>query len=99
MNWEEAYNRGHVELIVDSANGIYVPKVFARSYVLREADLDEDMEICSSGPDGEFYWDAWSEIIDNGTIDGLSGAVYRIFVSDNGDVFAVDDSIELDDDL
>jgi hypothetical protein len=98
MNWEDACNGGYVEMLVDSAHGIYVPQVFARSYVLREPALDEDMEICASGPDGEFYWDAWMEILDNGTIEGLSGAVYRIFVSDDGDVFAIDDSIELDDD-
>ena len=93
--WSEAYDKGFSELLVDDHHGIYVPQVFAKSYVVRESDLDEDMAICASGPDEEFYWESWLNIIDGGTIDGASGHVWSLLLED-GAVFAVRADVDID---
>jgi len=53
------------ELYANSALGIYIPQYFAQT-VKREEILyvtKEDWFILESGPDHEFYWDAWDTVL------------------------------------
>ena len=94
MTFEQAADAGLVRHIVDDHHGIYVPQVFAQSYVVREPDLDEAMQICATDPDHEHYWECWSEILDNGTIEGTDGKVWNLY--QDGDVWAIRSDADID---
>lgn len=58
-----------IELLVDDHHGVYVPKVFVTNYdmsVWSNVDWD-DIETIEKGPEAEWYWEAWQDIIDNAT--------------------------------
>ena len=73
--------------IVDGHYGIYVPQSFAGRYDMNAWHVSpEDAKILLAGPDHEFYWDAWDDV--------LRDAYYerngkRITLEQDGDLFAV----------
>jgi hypothetical protein len=72
-------------LFVDSAHGIYIPQHFAETVDRRQIlyVTEEDWQILESGPDHEFYWDAWDSVLNNAeTRDG--GVLYQ-----DGDLWIV----------
>jgi hypothetical protein len=75
-----------LELLISDSQGIYIPKNFA----LYEEDMDgvsqEDMDILKSGPDHEWYWEAWDEVLANAT-KTINGKVWRLY--QDGDLWAV----------
>lgn len=83
--------------IIDGANGIYTPQAFATSYVVIGSEFDDAMTICASGPDHPDYWDAWSEITDAATVEGMSGIKWSVYLGESGDVFAVHPDAEWSD--
>jgi len=56
-----------MELLVDGHHGVYVPQVFAESIDLKKFSgiRAEDLQTVLAGPDTEWYWDAWTGILDN----------------------------------
>ena len=82
------------ECVVSDSWGIYVPQHFCQKYDLDWAPseiknkLKEDWQICLNGPEEEWYWDAWQEVLDNYKICHPSlGYFYRF--EQNGDVFEI----------
>lgn len=82
----------NLELLIDGHHGIYIPQMFAWmywSYVDPESlsDSDELREILLAGPDHEYYWEAWEEVVSNVRLiaDGCVWILYQEF----GDLFAV----------
>jgi hypothetical protein len=77
-------------LYADSARGIYIPQHFAES-VVRSCVCGVDAEqwhILESGPDHEFYFDVWCEVIDSARItDPKSGVAYSIW--QDGDMWLI----------
>ena len=56
-----------MELLINSANGIYIPQIFAENYshlLLHPEKNKEDMQILLSGPGHPEYWEAWFDILD-----------------------------------
>jgi hypothetical protein len=61
------------ELYADGSRGVYIPQYFAESHAPEKwTGIDAaDLEILRAGPDHEFYWDAWTTVLDNAeTTDG-----------------------------
>lgn len=57
-------------LFADSNRGIYIPQYFAQN-VKREFVTGvsaEDYKVLEAGPDGENYWEAWADVLDNAKI-------------------------------
>jgi len=56
------------DCIIDGANGIYIPQIFAQRYEkqLRENDpmIDGDTIGDITSPDNEFYWESWNTVLD-----------------------------------
>jgi len=60
-------------LYADSSRGAYIPKYFAealdRSAVtldgMAPASIDECMELIGRGPDEEYYWGAWEDLLNH----------------------------------
>lgn len=85
-------------LLLDSARGIYIPQAFAKNFdrtKIRNV-TDEQWATLEAGPDHEFYWDAWDEVLDSArfTDDGVEYTLYQ-----NDDVWAVPTSWEWVDEL
>lgn len=76
-----------IRCLLDGARGIYVPQGFAECF-----DMDgwhvkaEDEEILLAGPDHEFYWDAWSDVLNYAWFDSPSG---KLTLEQDSDLFAV----------
>lgn len=53
-------------LYLDDHHGIHIPKCFAEcDHSLLFGVSDEDLAVLAAGPDGEAYWDAWSDVCDH----------------------------------
>ena len=70
--------------VVSSANGIYVPMVFAERY--RAYLKSEQHYILTTGPDHEDYWPVWEEVLDTCKIGN-----YYLYNGEDGDIFLVPD--------
>jgi len=75
-------------LLFDNASGVYLPQRFARE-IVRDAVSgvsDWAWTQIETGPDAEFYWDAWTEVLDRASVkDG--DKVYS--VHQDGDVWLI----------
>lgn len=79
-----------MDLLIDSAHGVYIPQVFANIYGFL---LDpKDVEILKQGPDHEWYWDTWSNVIDRDY--AINGRGVTIVQSEDGDVWAMPTALQ-----
>lgn len=57
----------YAECFLDSARGVYIPRDFAE--LIDPADwtgiTPEDLDVLRAGPEHEFYWDAWTSVLDH----------------------------------
>ena len=49
-------------LLVNSANGVYIPQFFAESAGGGQIN-DDDREILLSGPENDDYWECWEDVL------------------------------------
>lgn len=77
-------------LLLDSNRGVYIPQSFAEE-IRREfvsGVSAEDWAVLESGPDHEWYWEAWNNVEMNAVLTMPdTGIQYRLF--QNGDVWLV----------
>ncbi len=68
-------------LVLSDAHGIYIPQLFCSDIDeewAQKAGIDwEDVTICQSGPDHEWYWEAWQAILDDAAITN-NGVTWRL---------------------
>jgi hypothetical protein len=76
----------NIEILANDSRGVYIPQHFAE--VCGEIwNIDENaQEVLMEGPDHEFYWDVWSEVLNNAEYTDEQGNTWRLF--QNGDLFA-----------
>jgi hypothetical protein len=79
-------------LIADSHHGVYIPQLVVKGELNNPNwDFSEcskgDIETVISGPDNEFYWDAWNNIEQTVKITDNEGTVY--FLCQNEDLWAI----------
>lgn len=84
-----------VTLILSDARGVYIPRDFVTdSY--NEVAVDhckawqinpEDAEILASGPDHEYYWETWDDVLSNAHYVDEEGNKY--FLNQDGDLWAL----------
>jgi len=74
-----------MDLIVDCKNGVYAPKYFIEIIIKNDPDHYginfDDYEAVKNGPDDEYYWDAWTNIVDDFNYNGQ--VIHEI----DGDIF------------
>ena len=76
-------------LLLDGDRGIYVPKEFADGFNFgpdgwQGAD-PADLEVLRSGPDHEFYWEAWDDVLNAATFKDRKGITWGL--EQDGDLF------------
>ena len=77
------------QLFADSARGVYIPQHFAESVnrdFLSGVNAD-DLATLESGPDAEWYWEAWESILDNARLTDSTGQVWTLY--QDGDLWLV----------
>lgn len=80
-----------ITLILDGSRGIYIPQGFAERFGhwlgewknVNQDDIDTLLE----GPDHEWYWEAWQNVVDNAEYMGADGVKYSLY--QDGDVWLV----------
>lgn len=97
-----------VAVLLDSHRGVYIPRDFAQDFRFAgpngqegwEGIDPENLEILRKGPDEEFYWEAWENVLNNAfyknerpiKLDGVTfpaGVTFRL--EQDGDLFMMDD--------
>ena len=72
------------EFILNGAFGQYLPQAFALSEWGQHIANKDDRKILLEGPEAEWYWDAWADVLDEWTHDGL-----RLEAGESGDLFLI----------
>ena len=86
-------------LWLSDSRGIYIPRDFARSFADRAKSVDgvsaEDWAILEAGPDHEFYWETWDDVLSDAIITDENGIMYH--VHQDGDCWLVPKGMEWND--
>ena len=73
--------------LIGDAVGIYVPREFISGYDNALWGIrTEDISIIMDGPDNEFYWEAWDDVLEYATCT-VGRVVYGLW--QDGDLFAL----------
>jgi len=83
----EASRAGNIQLLADSARGIYIPQHFANTCAGWYGIADDDRAILQAGPDHSAYWDAWDIVLNNARFRLADGRVFSLH--QDGDLWAV----------
>lgn len=83
-----------VTLILSDARGVYIPRDFVTDkyneiivvHCKAWGIKDEDAEILASGPDHEYYWETWDDVLNYACYTDEEGNKY--FLSQDGDLWA-----------
>ena len=54
-----------IELLLSDSRGIYIPRDWAMYCQDMDGVRPEDMEVLKAGPDHEWYWEAWNNVLSN----------------------------------
>lgn len=90
-----------MECIINGNRGIYLPQAFISSYRnnIKQGTIDQDdIDILEDGPEDEYYWDVWEDILDNAIvlIDGKEYSLYQKYsLYQDGDLFIVAEGEEI----
>jgi hypothetical protein len=91
--------RPEMMLWLSDARGQYIPRDFANSFADRAKavpDIDPiDWEILETGPDHEWYWDAWETVCNTAAVIDENGT--RYFIYQDGDCWLVPEGMEWSD--
>jgi len=78
-----------IHILLSDSHGVYIPQFFIEEFDPSEwrGIKAEDLEILRAGPEHEFYWETWDDILNNALHideDGMQWSLYQ-----DGDLFAV----------
>jgi hypothetical protein len=69
--------------LIDSHHGVYVPQLFVQAFkgnpLFNWSDMNADLETIEDGPDNEFYWEEWDNLMSNlhADIEGVRFCLYQ----------------------
>ena len=73
------------ELFLDGARGQYIPQNFAEIVIREcvEGVTDEDWECLEAGPEHEWYWEAWNNVLNRAILTNPSGERFTLYQDDD----------------
>lgn len=83
-------------LLVSDGHGIYIPQIFIRQYlecIIKDTIRQDDIYILQSGPEHDWYWDAWDAVLDNAVLVDEYGTRWTLY--QNGDLWAIKEGTEI----
>jgi hypothetical protein len=78
-----------VTILLNDSRGVFIPQNFVEVYNPTHwgfAEDDEDIATLRKGPEDEWYWDAWNNVLARAEQTDGAGNVWRL--SQDGDLFA-----------
>ena len=98
ISQEQAADAGYIELLLDGDRGIYLPRDFCDLCLGSSAWSGynkDDVKTVLNGPDNEWYWEAWQNILDSAVYtDPETGDKWFVYQDDS--LFAVRADIDID---
>lgn len=86
-------------LWLSDARGVFIPRDFAASFADRAKAVsgvsDEDWQTLEAGPDEEWYWEAWENVLRDAVVTDEHGVKYR--VHQDGDCWLIPEGMEYND--
>lgn len=84
-------------LWLSDTRGVYIPRDFAQSFKDRAKNVsgvsDEDWEILEAGPDNEYYWETWQDVMNNCLVwDDKENVLYSVY--QDGDCWLIPQGME-----
>lgn len=76
-----------ISLLLSDCRGIYIPRNFVQNFDLCQWHIKEDYQDILSNPCNEWYWDSWSEVMNNAYFIDKSGNKWYLW--QDGDLWAV----------
>ena len=68
-----------LHLLLDSANGVYIPKIFAEHLTGDWSGIrNEDLATLLQGPEADGYWDAWNDVLSSSVFTDDQGMKYLL---------------------
>ena len=81
-------NKDSIELLVSDSAGVYIPQSFIDGFDYRNWGIDiDDVKVILDGPDNEFYWDSWENVLNNAKFVDKDGNEWTLM--HDGDLWAV----------
>jgi hypothetical protein len=83
------------KLVLSDSHGVFIPQIYcegADEEWAQSVGVDyRDVETCQAGPDHEWYWEAWNNILNEAhtVVDGVTWRLVQ-----DGDLFEVPDGYE-----
>ena len=77
-----------INIVVNETAGVYIPQFFVD--YCKEGWLDirsEDIEIIAAGPEHEWYWEAWNDVMQSANYIDPYGNKWHLYK--DGDLFAI----------
>jgi hypothetical protein len=79
--------------------GRYIPRDFALSFKNRAKSIigvsDDDWKTLKAGPDDEWYWEAWENVLNNAVVTDENGVKYTVY--QDGDCWLIPEGMEWSD--
>ena len=91
---EQAADNDYIKCLIDGAAGIYVPQKFINSFENWDNIDNDDRRSVANGPDNEYYWESWQNILDNATHTDDNGNKWVLYQDDS--LFVIRADIEID---
>ena len=89
-------------VLIDSANGVYIPNLFANMVLNCEIKVKNFADIKYylgdlGNTENEFYWESWDSIISKAILVSKNGTEYTLHQND--DLWCIPDGVELEEDF
>ena len=75
-----------IEILLSDHHGVYLPLTFVRNFDGLDNIKRDDIDTVKLGPSEDWYWDAWTNILDSASFEDKSGNVWRLY--QDGDLFS-----------
>lgn len=86
------------ELLLNDAHGIYIGQLFCQQYghlIINKYKLQEDIDICLTGPDNEDYIESWVNVMDSAEIVNDKGEKFTVGnLGESGDLWAIPENFD-----
>ena len=78
-----------LSLLVNDSHGVYIPQAFVEDYDVTQwgfSEDNEDIKTLQAGPEAEWYWEAWENVLSNAKFVDTNGKHWHL--SQDGDLWA-----------
>lgn len=92
----ESSRQDNMSLLITDAQDVYVPQSFVKGFDYKDWGVsEEDYATLSAGPDDEWYWETWEDVLNYASFEDEFGHIWSLY--QEGDLWAIRDGFNPDD--